>query len=317
MALPPKIIFLDQNKWIDLFHALSDKRTNSELLGLGNRLIEAIMAGVVIFPLTSNLIVETYKMKDDRNRSQLSEIQAKFSQGLVFRNRDEIIRQEIVQFVSAEISLSVNEAPHFWWLSRNFVEAFVSWQTLSKLGLVEQDQLRAIADDPKFALYHWLATAPANERILAMEAYERGSNELIERIYSRLQLVRDEKFAMRRRAYSANLALSESPRIVEVAELMKVVWLQPGQLDGSRLRKLLRDVPTYCTEIDLAVRIESMNRPVNRNDLGDMQGYVSAIPYSDVIVGENLFINLARQAGLDKKYGCKLETDIFAIEKHL
>lgn len=185
------------------------------------------------------------------------------------------------------------------------------------LGLVEQDQLRAIADNPKFALYHWLATAPANERNLAMEAYEKGSYELIERIYSRLHLVRDEKFAMRRRAYSANLALSESPRIVEVAELMKVVWLKPGQLDGSRLRKLLRDVPTYCTEIDLAVRIESMNRQVNRNDLGDMQGYVSAIPYSDVVIGENLFVNLARQAGFDKKYGCKLETDLFSIEKHL
>lgn len=74
MALPPKVIFLDQNKWIDLSHAFSDKQTNSELLGLGNRLIEAIMAGAVIFPLTSNIIIETYKMKDDLRRSQLSEI---------------------------------------------------------------------------------------------------------------------------------------------------------------------------------------------------------------------------------------------------
>ena len=275
------------------------------------------MLGAVVFPLTSNVIIETYKMKNNRRRRQLSEIQVKFSQGLVFRNRDDVIRQEIAQFISAESGFTLGDAPHFWWLSRNFVEAFVSWQNLSSLGLVEQGQRTGIADDRKSALYHWLATAPASERHLAMEAYDRGSIELIDRIYSRLQLVRDEKFAMRRRAYAANLVLSESPRIIDVAKRMKVTWLQPGQMDGSRLKKLLRDVPTYCAEIELAVRIESMNRPINRNDLGDMQGFVSAIPYSDVVIGENLFVNLARQAGFDRKYGCKLETDLFAIEKYL
>jgi hypothetical protein len=45
----------------------------------------------------------------------------------------------------------------------------------------------------------------------------------------------------------------------------------------------------------------------------DMQAYSAAIPYADEIVGENQFINLARQARFGEKYGTKLETDLLVL----
>lgn len=205
----------------------------------------------------------------------------------------------------------------FWWLSRNFVEAFASWSQLSDAGLVDPDQLKGIASDPKFALFHWLATVPDFERNQAMIAFESGSDAIIERILERSALAKDANFAMRLRAYAANLLLSESSRIIAIADATNTSWLQPGQLDGSKIRRLAREVPAYHVETELAVRIEAMNRPLKHNDLGDMRGYVSSVPYADVVIGENLFVNLAKQAGLGKKYGCVLSTDIFSLDQIL
>jgi hypothetical protein len=313
----PKIVFLDQNKWIDLAHAFADKKQDCKLLALGFRLVEAVVAGKVLFPLTSNLLIETYRMKNFERRSQLAEIQAKFSQGFVFRNRDERIRHELIKFIRRQELGPAPQFPHFWWLSKNFIEAFASWEHLSDLELVAADQLDGIVADPKFALFHWLSTTPASEREFAMFEHNKSSDDLIEKISSRLLLVHGQSFSLRKKIYSAQLALDDSSRIIEVSEKAGVSWLLPGQVDRLKLIKLMQEVPTYACEIELAVRIESLNRPINRNDLRDMSAYTAALPYADVIVGEKLFVNVAKQAGLAQKFGCVLETDIHQLDKFL
>ena len=317
MKYRPKTIFLDQNKWIDLTHAFDRPDSNPDLFQLGTKLIESVKSGSIIFPLTVNVLIETYKMGNDENRAKIAEVQAKFSQGLVFRDRNIRLRHEITQFVRKCESLGTITLPTFWWLSRNFIEAFVDLpQAISSFGL-EPDQLDGIQADPKRALYHWVATAPQGERDLAMHMYNSGSDNLIQRIESRMAKLRNENIHMRRKVYSAVLAIDEGSRILSVAKAIGVDWNGANDIGTQKLKSLMHEVPSYSIEIELASRIESMNRPIQPNDLRDMQAYVSAIPYVDVIIGEKMFVNMALQAGLGKRFGCSISTKILDLEKYI
>jgi hypothetical protein len=313
----PKIVFLDQNKWIDLTRAFVDAHQDSPLYALGMKAREAVIEGRVLFPLTASLIIETYKMKNLTNRGVIAETQAKFSQGYIFRERATRIRREAGDFIAGISGLSVLKLPSLWWLSKYFIEAFVDLPQAVRSFGVQLDQIEGMQADPKYALYHWLSNAPREEQSQAISAYDIGSDAVIDRIMFRVSLVENENFSVRRKAYSANLALDELPRICEIAHSIGVDWNGVSDIGSTTLKRMMVSVPTYHAEIELASRIESLDRAIVRNDLRDMESYVSAIPYANVIVGENLFVNIAKQAGLDKKFGCLLTTNLMDLTVHL
>ena len=75
----------------------------------------------------------------------------------------------------------------------------------------------------------------------------------------------------------------------------------------------MTDAPTYHVERELALKIEAQSRPVQEDDLRDMQTLCAVIRYADIVVAENQFSNLAKQAGLDKKYGTQIITDLWYL----
>lgn len=74
--------------------------------------------------------------------------------------------------------------------------------------------------------------------------------------------------------------------------------------------RLARDVPTYFIERELSLRLEAQSRPIEENDMRDMQAFCAVLPYADLVVAENQFVSLARQANLGEKYGSRLSTDL-------
>jgi len=76
-------------------------------------------------------------------------------------------------------------------------------------------------------------------------------------------------------------------------------------------------VPIYYVEREIALRLEAQARPIKENDFRDMQSFCAIIPYADEVIGEKQFVNLAKQAKLDSKYGTKLGTDILSLGERL
>jgi hypothetical protein len=82
-------------------------------------------------------------------------------------------------------------------------------------------------------------------------------------------------------------------------------------------RRIIEDVPTFHVEREIALRLEAQARPIEVNDFRDMQSFCAIIPYADDVIGENQFVNLARQAKLDKKYGTRLTTNVLDLAASL
>ncbi len=127
---------------------------------------------------------------------------------------------------------------------------------------------------------------------------------------ARRVIVNSEPFALRKRVYGAQLMIDELDFILETGRRLGLDWTDVRNIGSSLARSIIADVPILATERELAVRLEDQTKPINENDLRDMSAFTTVLPFADIVIGENAFVNLARQARLDKTYGTRLITSI-------
>lgn len=113
------------------------------------------------------------------------------------------------------------------------------------------------------------------------------------------------------------LLIDEIELIIGLAGKAGIPWRTAADIGSSNARRIVSDVPTYYIEREIALRLETQNRPIEENDFRDMQSFCAIIPYTDDVVGENQFVSLAQQARLDKKYGTRITTDILELRESL
>lgn len=80
----PCVLYLDQNKWIDLARCVKDPDGHPENYATLKMLVRKAKANELIVPLTFANIYETYKINDVARRIHLAWVQATLSQGTVF-----------------------------------------------------------------------------------------------------------------------------------------------------------------------------------------------------------------------------------------
>lgn len=149
----------------------------------------------------------------------------------------------------------------------------------------------------------------------AVVAFSEGAERLRKRIEGRRSRDKNESLPMRRRIYSAIMMVDDIDFILSCAQAAGAPWRSVSDIGSSLARRMMSDVPSYYVEREIILRLESQDRPVNENDFRDMQTFQAVVPYADYIVAENQFSNLAIQAGLAKKYGPTISTDILSLEK--
>jgi hypothetical protein len=123
-----KIVYLDQNKWIDLARAVKDPDGYSEHYLVLEKLVEGAKAGRLIVPLTQTNIYETRKISDPKRRHDLVFTQATLSQGRVFRGRHKRLEVETIDVMRRAYGLGPLPRAPDWFLSKIFFEATVEWK---------------------------------------------------------------------------------------------------------------------------------------------------------------------------------------------
>ena len=163
---------------------------------------------------------------------------------------------------------------------------------------------------PEDQLYDFLTQQNEDGRRRGIAAFSHGSDELLERIVQRRERMNGISRVMQWRAYGAQLFYDHQDIMLsQIASIGKTVD-DVRKLGDETIAKIIDDVPTLNIERHLALKLEAQDRALDRNDLLDMHSMCSAIPYSTWAIGENTFINLAKQCKLDKKYGSMLSTKL-------
>lgn len=313
----PYVVYLDQNKWIELARAVkhpADYPAQHELLVAIAREVEA---GRLILPLTAANIYETHKINDPQRRHDLAILQATASHGLVFRGRHRRLEIELIDLLRAIDGHAPEAHATDWFLSNVFFEAFAEWND-ERLGVsISEQAIGVVRSEPARWLYDFLVATPENVRTTAVLNFSNGSDGLRQRIEERRRQHAGESLAMRRRIQSALLMINEIDLILKFANKAGFPWKTVSDIGDKVARRIIEDVPTYYVEREIVLRLEAQARPIDENDFRDMQSFCATVPYADEVIGENQFVNLARQARLDQRYGTRIATNILDLTESL
>lgn len=318
MMSRPYIVYLDQNKWIELARAAKSPKDHPAQHALLMAIAREVGAARLILPLTSTNIYETHKINDPRQRQDLAMLQACASQGLVFRGRHHRLEAELSDFWRILSGRPFVERAPLWFLSDVFFEAYADWNDprLVCFPLTERI-INVIRSAPPHWLYSFLMETPEDVRVAAVKKFSDGSEKLRQQIEEWRQRNARESLAVRRRINSVRLVINEFELILGFAQKFGFAWNNIGDMDEANVRRIVEDIPTYYVERELTLRLEAQSRPIDENDFRDMQSFCAIIPYADVVVGEKQFINLARQARLDKKFSTRLRTNVLDLVEDL
>ncbi|MFT3941546.1 hypothetical protein [Rhodopseudomonas sp.] len=307
-----QIIYLDQNKWIDLLRAVKYPTDFPKLRRVLTRLVEESRTGQVIIPLTQTNIYETHKINDPDRRNDLAYVQATLSQGRVFRGRSKRLEIEIPAVLRKAYGLEPIECVPLWFLSEVFFEATLEWQD-PRLAPISNRVVEAIRKAPARRLFEYLTLTPENVRRKAIINFTEQSEELKRRLETRRSHHANESLSMRRRLYSAAMMIDELDVILRLVRQAGLPEQDEHEILRKTSRQIVSDAPTYCIEREIALRLESQSRPIDQNDLRDMQAFSTVLAYANVVVAETLFANLTIQSGLHKKFGTVVTTDLLSL----
>jgi len=305
-----KVLYLDQNAWVSLARGAWDKasypRDHLRLV----KVVEALQKNRFVVPLSFANIYETSKINDPVRRANMARTQATISQGQVFRGRRRILGETLTSYLADKFAIARAPPEERWFLSDLWFEAVADYSHETFDFALTDAVLDHMHSYPAAMLFHYLTASDEDVRLENVRRFSAGSGDIVAGIEAGRAIVASEPLALRKRAYSARLIIDELDFILATGRRLGLDWNNLSDIGPSLVRSIPVDVPILSTERELAVRLEDQARPIAENDLRDMSAFTIVLPLADVVIGEKAFVNLARQARLDKTYATRLLTTI-------
>ncbi|MYN38641.1 hypothetical protein GTP55_04570 [Duganella sp. FT109W] len=309
------VLFLDQNKWIDLARVHAGKTTSGPHLIVYQELLAAVRTGKLIAPLTASHILETSKRNDPESRANVVEIQALLSKGFVFRSRKARLLIEMRNALHIAFGDEPEQPPANWTVVPGFMQAFEMFDTL--VASPEDAATSRFMNqqvDPQKQYVDYMMNQDDGRRRAAHSAFAKESDQLLSRIEARRTIMEGSTMDLRWRAYAAKLFLDHQGFVAHMLDVVGHTVDEMKKLGGEAIVKFVREVPTLNVEAELAARLEVKTGPLKVNDIQDMHSFCTAIPCAGRLVAERGFISLARQAKLDNRYDVALSTELAELQ---
>jgi hypothetical protein len=302
-----QVLFLDQNKWIDLARVVATTSRIAAHSTVYERLSEAVTRGSAVAPLAITQIIETTKQNDPGKRRFVAEVQGRLSKGHVYRSRKARLQLEMTN--AARLAFGEQPVVHGWdWaVVPGFLRAFEPFDTPEE---VKRSEWFNAFSPPGQQYVDFTMNQDDVARRKSVAGFTAGSAELLRSLEERRALVSGADPGLRYRAYAAKLFLDHQDDIVNCLASVGRTREDFNALGHDAIVQFFRDIPTLNVEAEIVARLEGQTRVLNTNDIRDMLSFYTAIPYSSAIVAEKHFISLARQANLGEKYGVTLHTSL-------
>lgn len=322
-----KYIYLDQNKWIELAKGI--KNNKCEYVSLFNKMQKYVTTGQWAFPLSLIHIAETTKRKEDVSRGNLLDLMYTLSKGCA-----------ICDYTTADIFEFNN------WLFEGDIN-------ISKLktDIIDYDFAKIIGLSTKNAIINTKKEGIlSNEDISMLKALlveTSCSREFFDMVCSsENSLNEDEKFyyeclVTARKQFKNWKSYIESldeykGKHVYPAYLIKMFFEQ-YQNKISDLPSLYKDKIKNIFEANTQNKTNTIalleilpgfnvynrltyeilinpHKEVHKHDFFDLAFLRVAVPYCDIVISENYWVDRIKNCKLDTKYNTKVTTDIFELK---
>ena len=318
----PMVIYLDQNKWIDLARAYHDRPGGSQYKSVLQKIIDAVESKKAILPLSAQHIIETRKELNFERRKRLAKVMAEISHGITIAPQGRMARWELASSLGNIFQQQSPNIPSPFGIGIPFAFGMGNvikdkngnrvsqsndiYKTVNKhLALPETMQIFLLGTDE-------------NTNIDAVKNYNKSLDDLVRRVENFRTKVKKQNKSIHQRAYMADLTVAIQDNLSEALHLYGKKMEDFINLGRESIISTFENCPSLDTEIALAVsRNQQWDKKVHINDSTDIAFLSVATPYCDVVITEKFWKNLARQTKLTEKYNTLLLNDLKDVEEIL
>jgi hypothetical protein len=298
--MPARVIYLDQNKWIELARTVNGKATPA-LIQVLDILRESKRLGLNVFPLSLGHFIETNKRRDLESRSRLGSLMWELCDNLTLAAPTAIQRRELDRAISITLNRRLNERP-FSLLGQGLAHASDNIDARIRL-----DPDRLLPDDLRAALEKQADRLLTESVLTGVSPWgepakpdlsgpaKKFSDGLLQ---ARARLLTAAPDLQKRAGYAQVLAdmLEDIQRALAFHSIPEAEFFSLG---GEGFTRFVDAMPSI--RLDMHLRQQWVRNPqlkTRPSDLNDF-GYVgTAAAYCDVVVTENQLANLLNR---DKK----------------
>ncbi len=312
--MPARIIYLDQNKWIELARAVSGKAT-PELNQVLDILRESKRLGLNVFPLSLGHFIETNKRRDLESRSRLGSLMWELSDNCTLAAPAKIQRWELDRALSITLNRRLNERP-FSLLCQGLAHASDHIEATIRL-----DPDRVLAEQSRTS-FEQLADRMFTKTVLTgvspwgepekpdLSGPAKKFSEGLEQARARLLHANPD---LQQRAGYLQVVLDMLDDIQRALAFHGIPEAEFFGLGAEGLNRFVDAMPSMRLDMHLRQQwVRNQQLKTRLSDLNDF-GYVgAAAAYCDVVVTENQLADLLNR---DKKKKAAVISNLMDLPK--
>ncbi|MFE1575394.1 hypothetical protein [Streptomyces fradiae] len=335
---PKKIVYLDQNKWVELLKA-EKNGADSPALAAAIALREAVDSGIAVVPLSAAHYLETWHRSNWESRHALARLMRAISQFSTLAPIQRVQRWEIdialTEYLGFEVGRENPKPVRGQVLGRGVDHAFASLtgrlrlvSNVAKEGVPEGEeldpepkllglleQLRALPGD----VYEWWSLAGnENDSMIHADWETRGQHRIGDsyaeqerQLSNHLTTNKNKKQKLDDLIAAQELA-EISEHIHEATEEFRIgtlnVYGRLVEMGGPEaVKEFLLAMPSAAVKYE-ARRLKHRNSqwPWQQHDQIDLAALSVALPYADIVVTERQWTHLLKVAKLDRRFGTRV-----------
>ena len=321
-----KYIYLDQNKWIEFARGL--KEGNPTYISLYETIDKKVKDGIWAFPLSLIHISEAMKRRDETSRKELLDLMFSISDGYAICD---YMTADGIEFNSWASNKAINCVQlkdkiimHDWatiiGLSSKNVDIRFHEQPCSS---DELDKMKQIIESQSCsrAVFDYICDSCANDIKEDEEFYYKCYEEGRKSFLSWKNQIKHLEEYKDRHLYPAYLIkvffevygkrmTALPPRMKNnIAELF-----EKSTKNRTEAITNLEALPGFNIYNRLVFELyNNPDKKVHKHDFNDLAYLRVAIPYCDMVIGENYWCDRVQHYGLDKKYNTVVSTKLLSL----
>lgn len=322
-----KRVYLDQNKWVDFAGARLGLRHANRFSNAWKLALAGVDSGRLSFPLSAAHYMETAHRRDWRSRRDLALTMALLSRFETIAPRSELLPTEFDDALRATFGL-----PR---VSRRTVVFGIGNRHAFGVGLESGCTFSDVIADSSVpsgmrlsggALLEWeLLVGPPPELEATMPDYDPlRHREVGEKFAAEQEEIRKRRLGGWNRGERAD-RVAKAEALAEYADQLYEAIRCAGlprdalsSLDQDGVMKLVESIPLlHCLSQLRLLRQTSTQHAWEPNDLIDLGVLPTAIVHCDVVVTERQWVSLIRRAGLDRRFGTIVLSDLAELPEHV
>jgi hypothetical protein len=305
-----KIIYLDQNKWIDLSRAYYNTKGGEQFKDVLDLLSKKVVAGEVILPMSIVHYIETTRSANPDRKEKFARFMVSLTKenGIVPFNhiRNAEVNEAVLKRLGRKAEVNVKDLAIGTGLKFIFAIDLLP-------GI--PDEIKNILDSDETLIKLLLLS----EKELSLQLQKESEDALEEQERLR-ESQKDESKEMRLRLIIADMSQNVNPIIINCLKQLNedVKMFVDGFKSADDWKSFFFDIPTMDIWMNLHhLRNNDKSKKIHRNDTNDIAFLSIAVPYCDIVVCEKYWAHLLNSSGLAFKYNCIVLDSLNDLKTHI